>query len=107
MNALLLARLIALQYVITHANSKEGLPYLWLLFQYRPGVMLPTAAHVDIFTALFKLVVGWSPDVVDSTLVHISDKLYHETKLLYVISDESQVPHILPCSNANFISDSI
>lgn len=92
LQALLLSRLLALHYVITHApESHAHLPYLWALFQYRPGLTLPTNTGTEVFTMLYSRVVQYSSKSIEDALASLLEHIYKKIGLVYVVSDESQL----------------
>jgi hypothetical protein len=90
--ALLLARLLVMDYFCKHAKVKENLPFYWLLLQYRPTILLPTQNGLDVFFAVFEQVVKCSLASIKETLDTLLREFYTTEKTsLYIFSDESQV----------------
>ncbi len=95
LQALLLSRLLALHYVVTHSKPDNRLAYLWALCQYRPGLILPTVNGEEVFSLLYSHVVQYSSECIADGLTKLLGILYTLVGLVYVVSDESQVLVVL------------
>jgi hypothetical protein len=90
--ALLLSRLLVLQYLRKHTQNKKDLPFYWLLLQYRPNMFLPQGVGGDFFSSVFRSVVKCGCAEIEGKLDALLQEFYEaENTSLYIFSDESQV----------------
>ena len=78
-SALLLSRLIVLDYILSIFNSKDDmhmLPYWWLLLQIRPSVYISTSTKEDLFMKVMENLLLVDTQKLCDQLKTVTGKIY-------------------------------